>query len=191
MSPLEHSRVSATTYTSMPTHVYMHTYTFICVHRDAYTSPQPPTEVSTQYAIIKTCTFTHICMFTYTIEIPRSQSHTCSNPAHMYLMQTRSHVYAIAYINAQMPVGTTHSSVSGYTGLHIHIHVHTTYMYTCTIWAHTGIFKLGLSDSSQPCLMHYLSTCKAVVVHLELIIVSGSCWPPQPPRASEWLEGPP
>lgn len=55
-----------------------------------------------------------------------------------------------------MPVDTTHSSVSVHTGLHIHVHVHITYMYTCTVWAHTGIFKLGLSDSSQPCLMHYL-----------------------------------
>lgn len=141
LSPSEHSRVSATTYTSMPTHVYMHTYTFIHVHMDAYTPKQPPTEVSTQYAHIETCTLTHV--HTYHMYLPHSESHTCSNPAHVYPMQTRSHVYITAYINAQMSVDTTHSSVSVHTGLHNHMH--TTYMYRCPIWAHTLAFtNLGL-----------------------------------------------
>lgn len=80
-----------------------------------------------------------------------THSHTHVQIQHVYPTQTHSHVYTTAHINTQAPVYTTHSSVSVHTST-FKCTPHTFITRAC--WAHTGISKLRISDSSQLCLVH-------------------------------------
>lgn len=116
-----------------------------------------------------------------------SQSYTCSDPGHVSHADTLTclHHCLHKYLNECLCY-TLQCKCA-----HIHIQVHTTHIHTRACWAHTGIFKLRISDSSQPCLLRSPVCMTSCCCKSGMYQSQDPAGPPQPSRASEWLEGPP